>query len=187
VNRLFLSAVSVIVFLFAGCLSSEETGSGGRVQTPVRISGPIDTSRTSTKTAARDTSKEHKIDSLKTAVKKVRLAPRFKAKQDTVRASMVFKNKSVSLRLKIERPDNPMYTIQVGAYMKASNALRTQKIAKQRFNNLPVFNRFVESAKIYRVSIGKYSDQQAAADLMKTMQKQYPREYQKCWINYILP
>jgi hypothetical protein len=177
----------VIVLLFAGCLSSEETGSGGRVQTPVRISGPIDTSHASGKTIVRDTAMGHKIDSLKNAVKKVRTAPRFKAKQDTVRASMVFKNnKSASLHLKIERPENPMYTVQVGAFVKASNALRTQKTAKQRYNDVPIFNYFVAPAKIYRVSIGKYSDRQAAADLMKTIQKQYPREYQKCWINYIL-
>ncbi len=80
-----------------------------------------------------------------------------------------------------------MYTIQVGAFIKASNALHVQKIAKQRFSDVPVFNYFVTPAKIYRVSVGKYSDQQAAAVLMKTMQKQYPRDYQKCWINYIQP
>ena len=186
-NRRFVSAVPVIVFILAGCLSSEETGSGGRVQTPVRILGPIDTSRASSKIIARDTAAGHKIDSMKTAAKIIRTAPRFKARQDTVRASMVFKNNKSTLHIKIERPDNPMYTIQVGAFLNASNALRTQKSAKQRFSDLPVFNYFVTPAKIYRVSIGKYSDRQAAAVLMKTMQKQYPRDYQKCWINYIQP
>jgi cell division septation protein DedD len=171
-----------------GCLSSEETGSGGHVRTPVQIFGPIDTSRALHKTVKRDANVRPKSDSLTSVVRKIQTAPRFKARKDTVRASMVFKKKPASsLRIKIERPDNTSYTIQVGAFGNASNALRSQKKAKERFNDVPVFNFFVKSAKIYRVSIGKFPDHEAAGALLKTMQKKYPQDYQKCWINYILP
>jgi cell division septation protein DedD len=85
----------------------------------------------------------------------------------------------------IERPEHPMYTVQIGAFAQASNALRTQKKAKGRFTHQPIFNKYVKSAKLYRVSVGRYEDRKNAFALADTMKEQYSEEYNQCWINFI--
>ena len=186
-NHSLILASACVVISFLGCLSSEETGADGRIQTPVQILGSIDTTHVVPRRIKRDTAPSRKIDSSKTAMHKQHVAPRFKAKQDTVQASLIVKPKSPSHQAaKIERPDNPVYTVQIGAYGKASNAVQCQKVTRKRFTTVPVYNYYVKSAKIYRVSIGKFEDRQAAGVMMKKIQKKYPRDYQKCWINYFV-
>jgi cell division septation protein DedD len=184
VNLFFLSATLSLL----GCISSEETGAGDRAKTPVQIFGPIDTTRhTVRRTVARDTISKPKIDSTKLSlVKKPRVAPKFKSKQDTVRASVVTKLKSTQHpHIKIERPEHPVFTVQIGAYGQASNALRAQKKAKERFTDQPVFNNYIKNAKLYRVSIGRYNDRKEAYALAAVMEKKFPKEYHQCWINFI--
>jgi hypothetical protein len=183
VNVLFLG----IVLLLIGCVSSEETGAGNRAKSPVQIFGSIDTTH-------RAGGLDIKQDSLLSSKnypnllldKSPRVAPKFKSKQDTVRASMIKKMKSSAHPyIKIERPEHPIYTVQIGAFAQASNALRTQKKAKGRFTAQPVFNKYVKNAKLYRVSVGRYEDRKNAFALADTMKEQYFEEYNKCWINFI--
>jgi cell division septation protein DedD len=170
-----------------GCVSSEETGSGDRVKSPVQIFGSIDTTRpVGGQDIKQDSILISKNSSNLLSAKSSHVAPKFKSKQDTVRASVIKKMKSSAhLHIKIERPEHPIYTVQIGAFAQASNALRTQKKAKGRFTHQPVFNKYVKSAKLYRVSIGRYEDRQNAFALADTMREQYSEEYNRCWINFI--
>jgi cell division septation protein DedD len=103
-----------------------------------------------------------------------------------VRASVIRKKKSFKRQyIKIERPEHPIYTVQIGAFTQASKALSTQKRAKEQFNYQPVFNKYIKKAKLYRVSIGRYENREDAFALADTMKEQYPDEYNKCWINFI--
>jgi septal ring-binding cell division protein DamX len=177
-----------VLFSLIGCVSSEETGAGDRAKTPVQIFGPIDTTRHRVRREVRsDTLAKPKIDSTKlTAAKKPRVAPKFKSRQDTVRASVVVKSKPSSLRrIKIERPEHPFYTVQIGAFGRVANALRAQKKAKERFIDQPVFNNYVKGAKVYRVSIGRYENRKEAFALSDTMKLKFSQEYRQCWINFI--
>lgn len=165
----------VMSSLFA-CLSSEESGTGARAKGPVQIFGPIDTAH---HVSARRDSANYTGNASK-------VAPKFKSKQDTVRASVVKKSRTSSkVKIKIERPEHPIYTVQIGAFRQASNALRMQKKAKQRFMHQPVFNRYIKSARVYRVSIGRYKDRNNAFALADTMKQNYTKEYGRCWINFI--
>jgi cell division septation protein DedD len=187
------SPITVLLFggavaILAGCISSEESGAGKKARTPVQVFGPIDTTRRLMHAETGNASAAKLLeDSVKLASnKKGRVAPRFKSKQDTVRASVVVKAKSSPRsRIRIERPEHPVFTIQIGAFERASNALRAQKKAKARFTDQPVFNNYVKNAKLYRVSIGRYEDRVDAFALRDRIKKTFPREYSQCWINFI--
>jgi cell division protein FtsN len=176
------------MLLLAGCVPSEETGAGNRAKSPVQILGPIDTThRVMHRAVLQDSTSKIKNDSAKIAqLKKTRIAPKFKSRQDTVRASVVTRSKSSSHPfIKIVRPEHPMFTVQVGAFSQVSNALRAQKRAKEHFAYQPVFNTFVKRAKLYRVSIGRYENRNDAVALCDSLKQQYPRECRQCWINFI--
>ena len=183
VSALYLGTV----LSFMGCVSSEETGAGDRVKSPVQIFCSIDTAHhVGGQDMKQDSTLSSKNNSNLISAKSLHVAPKFKSKQDTVRASVIKKMKSSAhLHIKIERPEHPIYTVQIGAFAQASNALRTQKKAKGRFTHQPVFNKYVKSAKLYRVSIGRYEDRQNAFALADTMREQYSEEYNRCWINFI--
>ena len=190
-NQRFLTIVLFFVSValaLTGCVPSEETGAGNRAKSPVQIFGTIDTThRVVRRAISQDTTFNPKIDSVKIAqVKKPRVAPKFRSRQDTVRASVVTKSKSSSHPLiKIIRPEHPVFTVQVGAFSQVSNALRAQKKAKERFASQPVFNTFVKRAKLYRVSIGRYENRKDAFALYDSLKQKYPDEYKLCWINFI--
>jgi hypothetical protein len=183
--------LTAIFFLFGltlgGCVSSEETGAGDRAKSPVQILGTIDTTRrTVHREVHRDAIPKSKIDTVRNAAKPQRTAPKFKSKQDTVRASIITKTKTISHPfIKIVRPEHPFFTVQIGAFAQTPNALRAQKRAKERFSDQPVFNNYIKSAKLYRVSVGRYEDQKDAFALSDTLKQKYPKEYQRCWINFI--
>jgi hypothetical protein len=192
VNQRFLNVILLFVGLLlvlVGCVPSEETGAGNRAKSPVQIFGPIDTThRVMHKAINPDTTAKLKNDSVKIVpVKKPRVAPKFKSRQDTVRASVVTRSKS-SLHplINIFRPEHPVFTVQVGAFGQVSNALRAQKKAKDHFAYQPVFNIYVKHAKLYRVSIGRYENRRDAVALCDSLKHTYPGEYKLCWINFIL-
>jgi hypothetical protein len=188
VNQRFLTIILFFagsVLMLVSCVPSEETGGA---KSPVQIFGPIDTThRVMHKGMNQDTTSKLKNDSVNIAlVKKPRVAPKFKSRQDTVRASVVTRSKSSSHPLiKIIRPEHPVFTVQVGAFGQVSNALRAQKKAKEHFAYQPVFNIYVKRAKLYRVSIGRYEERRDALALCDSLKQQYPGEYKLCWINFI--
>ena len=110
----------------------------------------------------------------------------FKSRKDTLKASVVVKMKPAPrVFLPIDRSGHTRFTVQIGAFRGASNALRVQKSAKARFSEQPVFNKYITQAKMYRVSIGKFENRNTAFAFRDKMRKQFPKEYSQCWINFL--
>ncbi len=179
-----LSAVAAILgaLLVAGCISTEGTGStgGSSKEGPEQSVATIDTAK-----HAVISQSPQKKQTGKTVAKKPLRSTKFTAKQDTVKASLVRKSKP-SFRLpKIERPENPAFTVQIGAFLQPNNALRNQKTAKARFPRQPVFSNFDTQSKFYRLSVGKFMTRSEAASFRKEILQKYPKEYAACWVNYI--
>jgi hypothetical protein len=182
VNILFLAAV----FSLLGCVSSEETGGGDRAISPVKVYGSIDSAHLAGSRYINQDSIRKLNNSFNISDQSLRAAPKLKSKQDTVRASIIRKKKTFKRQyIKIERPEHPIYTVQIGAFTQASKALSTQKRAKEQFIYQPVFNKYIKKAKLYRVSVGRYENREDAFALADTMKEQYPGDYNKCWINFI--
>ncbi|HTP13296.1 MAG TPA: SPOR domain-containing protein [Bacteroidota bacterium] len=179
-----LSVIAAIfaALLVAGCVSTEGTGStgGSSKEGPERSVAAIDTSNHAVVSVS-----PQKKQAGKTVAKKPSRSTKFTARQDTVKASLVRKSKP-SFRLpKIERPENPAFTVQIGAFLQPNNALRNQKTAKTRFPRQPVFSNFDKRSKFYRLSVGKFMTRQEAASFRKEILRKYPKEYAACWVNYI--
>jgi len=187
VNRNFLTVMLLLVsaaLAIAGCVPSEETGAGSGAKSPVQIFGPIDTTH---RAANQDTASQPKFDSVKIVpVKKPHVAPKFRAQQDTVRASVVTNSKLSSRALDNRKhTEHPVFTVQIGAYSQVSKALQAQKKAKKYFAYQPVINAFVKRAKLYRVSIGRYEHREDSYALYDSLKQKDPEEYRLCWINII--
>jgi len=169
--------VPVISFWFASCVSSEETGSGGsRAVVPQQTVVPIDTQAIRIRAEA-------KASREKTRPVKNRSGARFQSKQDTVKASLTKKSKQ-TVRA-VVRPENPAYTIQIGSFSNAQNALRMQKATKERLGKQVVLNNFGAADKLYRVSVGKFDTRKEASSLRKELLEKFPMYFSGCWVNYI--
>jgi cell division septation protein DedD len=168
----------------SGCVSSEETGGAGRTQTPQPVMRSTELAPPALPVPAVKDSVP-RTSAQTPAAKVKRTAPTFRTKQDTVRAAMVRSQKpSGRTSAPIERPANPQYTIQIGAYGRAENALRAQRHARKLFPDIPVLNVYVPAAKLYRVSVGRFESRAAANRFRLEIVKHYPNEYAQCWINY---
>ena len=167
--------------LLVGCISSEGTSPGGKSKEgPERSVGPIDTTRTVVRA-------QGSVQKKKSAVpaKRGSRSTKFTAKQDTLKASLVRKNKPPLRLPKIERPANPAFTVQIGAFSLPKNALRNEKLAKSRFPKYSVYNNFHQRSKIYRISVGKFMTRREALAARQMILKKYPKDYSGCWVNYI--
>ena len=159
--------------LLAACVSSEETGTGKKVGAPVASQAVPDSVRV-------------KVDSMMRADSLRARRAGFTSKHDTLMASVVRTSKPGSRAIKpIERPANPAYTVQIGAFARTAHALQAQKLAKERFADLPIFNTFETYDKLYRIRVGKYDERQQADSLRKWMIRQFTNEYSDSWVNYI--
>lgn len=168
--------------LLAGCISTEGTSSGGgsSKEGPQKSLAPIDTSRTlATSTAA--AKKQISPGSAKRGSR----STKFTARQDTLKASYVRKSRLPFRAPKIERPENPAFTVQIGAFARPNNALRNQKVAKSRFPQYAVYSNFDKRSKIYRVSVGKFITRREAIAMRKKILNLFPKDYSACWVNYI--
>jgi len=164
-----------LLFLLGACVSSEEAGTGKRAEAPLSAQAGADSAR-----LVAQADSLARLDSLRGK------RGRFTSKQDTVTASIVKRSKLSSRAIKpVQRPANPAYTVQIGAYARTKHALQAQKLAKERFADLPIFNSFESFDKLYRVSVGKFDTRLQADSLRKSMSKQFPQDYPEAWINYI--
>ena len=170
----------------AGCVSSEETGGISRSHAPQQTIASVDTSRGMTRRVpAADSLRIVHPDSVRTSAA-VRTAPRFRTRQDTVRAALVRTQKPAPrIVAPIERPANAKYTVQIGAFARAANALRAQKHARSRFPGTPTYDVYIPAAKVYRVSVGRFEERSAASTFRRRIIAAYPLEYAQCWINYV--
>jgi cell division septation protein DedD len=171
--RVLFQAAPVLALLLGGCVSSEEAGSGKKSGLPVATQDLSENARA-------------RVDSLRKADSLRAKRAGFTSQHDTLVASVMRTTKTGTRAIKpIERPANPAYTVQVGAFARTDHALRAQKLAKERFTELPIFNFFEPYDKLYRVRVGKFDTRQQADSLRRSMLKQFPNEYSDSWINYI--
>jgi cell division septation protein DedD len=167
------AALVALPILIGACVSSEESGSGKKYATPVATQDISESARA-------------KVDSLRRLDSLRAKRAGFTSKHDTLVASVVRTTKfGPRLVRAIERPANPAYTVQVGAFVRTDHALLAQKLAKERFADLPIFNYFEPFDKLYRVRVGKFDTWRQADSLKKSILRKYPKEYPDCWINYI--
>lgn len=168
---IYIALVAALVL--GGCVSSEEAGSGKKLGTPVTTQDLSDSARSRVEAL-------RKADSLRAK------RAGFTSEHDTLVASVMRTTKSGPRAIKpIERPANTAYTVQIGAFARTDNALKAQKLAKDRFADQPIFNTFEPFDKLYRVRIGKFDTRLQADSLRKSMLKLYPNDYTDSWINYI--
>jgi hypothetical protein len=163
-----------LMFLLGACVSSEETGTGRHTEAPVSTQSGADSARLLAQ-----------ADSLARADSLRGRRGRFTSKQDTVTASIVKRSKYARAIKPVQRPANPAYTVQIGAYARTKHALQAQKLAKERFADLPIFNSFEPFDKLYRVSVGKFDTRLEADSLRKVILRQFPQDYPDAWINYV--
>ncbi len=182
VCRFTVVAFALIASLMMGCISSEGTGStGGRSKEgPEKSIAPIDTSKIAAVSKAPVRKQTGKV-----TTKRSTRSTKLTAKQDTVKAALVRKSKPSFQLPRIERPANPAFTVQIGAFLRPNYALNAQKRAKARFSEHPVFSSFDVRSKFYRVSVGKFMTRKEALALRREILKKYPKEYGACWVNYI--
>lgn len=167
----FVGAFLFVPFLLAACVSSEEAGTGKKSGAPVPSQAISDSVRA-------------RVDSMRRSDSLRAKRAGFTSQHDTLVASVVRTSKLRSVK-PIERPANPAYTVQIGAFARTDNALRAQKLARDRFGELPIFNYFEPYDRLYRVRVGKFDTRQQADSLRKWVTKQFPNEYSDSWINYI--
>jgi cell division septation protein DedD len=157
--------------LLGACVSSEEAGTGKKLGAPLTSESISDSVRA-------------KVDSMMRADSARTRRSGFTSKHDTLTASVVRKSASRPIR-PIVRPENPAFTVQIGAFARTDHALQAQKLARERYADLPVFNTFEPYDKLYRVRIGKFDTRQQADSLKKEMVTRFPDDYPDCWINFI--
>jgi cell division septation protein DedD len=170
-------ALFAFLLMFAlslcACVSSEEAGTAKKTGAPVASQTISDSVRA-------------RVDSLMRADSARGKRAGFTSQHDTLVASVVKTSKSSSRSIKpIERPANPAYTVQVGAFARTGHALQAQKLARERCGDLPIFNYFEPYDKLYRVRVGKFETRRQADSLRRWMTKQFPNEYTDSWVNYV--
>ena len=169
---LWATSATLLSLFIGSCVSSEEAGSSKKRGAPVTTQAISDSARL-------------KVDSLARADSLRARRAGFTSQHDTLVASVVRRTKSGRVIKPIERPANPAYTVQIGAFARTDHALNAQKLAKDRFGETSIFNYFEPFDKLYRVRVGKFDTRREADSLRKAMAKQYPADYSDCWINYI--
>ena len=163
----------MLALTLSACISSEEAGTAKKIGAPIASQTISDSVRA-------------KVDSVMRADSARAKRAGFTSQHDTLVASVVKTSKSSSRSIKpIERPVNAAYTVQVGAFARTQHALQTQKLARERCGDLPIFNYFEPYDKLYRVRVGKFDTRQQADSLRKWMIKQFPNDYTDSWINFI--
>lgn len=170
-------AIAVCVGL-QGCTSAE-TGASNRAGDPQQemVTPTMDPGMLSTPT---DSSR----DSIPRVVRKPKTAPRVRSSQDTVRAATARRNRAIRQTTPLVKPPNALYTVQVGAFRKASNALRMQRVVKKQVSTLPVFNDFHSTDNLYRVTVGKFAKRSEASSLRRRLIASDSSAYAECWVAY---
>jgi len=102
-----------------------------------------------------------------------------------VTASTQRVSRSAATRQPLVKPPDAMYTVQVGAYRRAPNALVLQRLLKKEHTDQPVFNIFAASEGLYRVTIGKFETLREASTFRTRLMKDNPKRFTECWVTYI--
>lgn len=179
-RQLFFFHLCTAVFFLGACSSSEESG--------LSKQDPITPQQTNEQVQPANPQQN-----LEPAVQDPPVTPRARSggsrltsRRDTVTASVTRSSKMPARSTRaLVRPIDPAYTVQVGAFAKAANALSCQKLAKERFPGTFVYNSFDSGLRLYRVSLGKFASREGASALRREIMNHHPNEYSQAWVNYI--
>lgn len=177
------SIVATVSLVFAGSLSgctSAETGASNRATDPQREMVPPSVAERMPPAVAR-------TETTAVAPKRARPVPRVRTSRDTVRAASARKTRPAVRTAPLVKPPNAQYTVQVGAFRRASNALRLQQTVKRQFPGHPVYNDYHAADKLYRVSVGKFAKLSEATSLRRRLIASDPSAYAQCWVTYKKP
>lgn len=170
------AALVALLVIWAGCTSAE-TGASNRAGDPQPEMVPPSVAEQAAQTAMRS-------DSTLVTPRRTRTVPRVKSSQDTVRAATARKTRPAVKPAPLVKPPNAQYTVQVGAFRRASNALRLQRSVKKQFASAPVFNDYSASDKLYRVTVGKYAKRSEASSFRRRLIASDSSAFGLCWVTY---
>lgn len=119
-----------------------------------------------------------------TTIRRSKTTPRVRSSQDTVRAATARRSRPAPNVAPIVKPPNAMYTVQVGAFRLASNALRLQRVVKRQWPAFGVYNDFHSNDKLYRVTVGKFVKRAEASALRRRLIAFDSTAYGLCWVTY---
>ncbi len=111
--------------------------------------------------------------------------PEFQAAYDTVKARIIDIQHNNVVPIQSNTPMFGPYVIQVGAFSDAANALRVQKMTQERYSNYQIHNQYDTTAQIYRVYIGSFESKEKADNFLKSIQREFPTDYNKCFVRQI--
>lgn len=117
-------------------------------------------------------------------VRRTKTTPRVRSSQDTVRAATARRSRPAPNVAPIVRPANAMYTVQVGAFRLAGNALRLQREVKKQWPAFGVYNDFHSTDRLYRVTVGKFVKRAEASALRRRLIASDSTAYGLCWVTY---
>ncbi len=173
--RLALLGIGVGALLaLGGCSAAEETASDQSDQKPMPTEGsPLGVFRP-TQSATPDT------------IGRTGRAAQLTSKQDTLAASVVQFSRSSASPTSVSAGDFvTAFTIQIGAFADASNALTLLKKTKERVGEIPVLNRFEPRDRLYRVSIGLFETREGAIAFQQILIKTHGTDFKDSWVSQI--
>lgn len=177
------SLVTTVILGLAGILSgctSAETGASNRAGDPQPELVPPAVAEPAPQPTVRP-------ESTAAVSKRTRTVPRVRSSQDTVRAATARKTRPAVRTAPLVKPPNAVYTVQVGAFRRASNALRLQRSVKRQFPAQPVYNDYHGVDKLYRVTLGKFSRISEATAFRRKLVAADSSAYSQCWVTYKKP
>jgi cell division septation protein DedD len=169
--------LGALFMAWMGCTSAE-TGASNRSGDPQPEPTPMPVIQ-----PARVDSTIRAVEPSKPPVKKPKSAPRLRTSQDTLKVASARKSRVVTAPL--VKPPNASYTVQVGAFRQAQNALRLHNALKKKVAPLPVYNKFHGSDKLYRVSVGSIKERKEASALRRKLMASDSTFYKECWVTYL--
>ncbi len=177
-NRSALIVTTVVLAVLAGCTSAE-TGASNRAGDPQPemvppsvVEPPPSASRPETTVVA---------------PRRTKSVPRVRSSQDTVRASKARKTRPAVKSAPLVKPANAAYTVQVGAFRRASNALGLQQVVRKQFPTQPAYNDYHAVDRLYRVTVGRFSRISEAAAFRRRLIASDSSAYAQCWVTYKKP
>ncbi len=173
-HRFILVAHAIFFIALAGCSSSETTQ---KESTDTPSVSPADSSAFQ----AQQTPPEKKSRKQKIASSGKQQG--FVTQEDTIEAQVVTrKQRTTQSKGPPQRSKKKKYySVQIGAFRILNNADHAQKLVKQRYKK-PVYHFYDKAIKMYRVTVGNFSQIKDAFAFLKTVQSKHPKEYKDAWV-----
>jgi cell division septation protein DedD len=106
----------------------------------------------------------------------------FTVQADTLHATSRKKDGSAAGSIEIRKHvQKKYYSVQIGAFKSETNIKQNQKLLEQRFQQ-PVIVFFEKGISLTRMCVGKFSSEDEAVKFLRSMQQQFPNDYNQAWV-----